>query len=62
MSYLEKVLHTFRIVTVALSADSLNFLDLTSFAGSLDVFKMNLWILTEVYNGAQEVEQTCTTR
>lgn len=58
MSYLEKVLHTFRIVTVAFSADSFNFLNLTSFAGSLNIFKMNFWILTEVHNGAQEVEQT----
>lgn len=59
MSYLEEVLHTLRIVTVALSADSLHFFDLTSFTGSLDVFEVNLWILAEVHNGAQEVEQTC---
>lgn len=59
VSYLEEVLHTLRIVTVALSTDSLHFFDLTSFTGSLDVFEVNLWILTEVHNGAQEVEQTC---
>ena len=55
-SYLEEVLHTLRIVTVALSADSLHLLDLACFAGCLDILEVDLWILAEVHNGTQEVE------
>lgn len=62
MSHLEEVLHTFRVVAVALPADSLYLFDLTCLAGSLDVFEVDFWILAEVYNGAQEVEQPYSTK
>ena len=47
------------IVTVALSADSFNFFDLPGLAGSLDVFEMNFWVLTEVDNRAKKIEEAC---
>lgn len=56
-SDLEKVLHAFRVVAVALSADPLHLLDLACFTGSLDVLEVDLWILAEVDNRAQKVEQ-----
>lgn len=56
--YLEEVLDTLRIVAVALSADPFHLFDLARLAGSLDVFEVNFGILTEVYNRAQEIEQT----
>lgn len=62
MSHLEEVLHTFWVVAVALPADSLHLFDLTCLAGSLDVFEVDFWILAEVYNGAQEVEQSYSTK
>lgn len=58
VSNLEEVLHTFRVVAVTLSADSLHLFDLACFAGGLDIFEVDLWILAEVHNGTQEVEQT----
>lgn len=60
--YLQEILDTLRIVAVALSANPLHLLDLARLAGSLDVFKVNFGVLTEVHNGAQEVEQTCGTQ
>ena len=59
MAYLKEVLHAFRIVAVALPTDSLHFLDLSSLAGSLDILEVDIRILAEVYNTAQEVEETC---
>ena len=59
ISDLEEVLHTFRVIAVTLSADPLHLFDLACLAGSLDIFEVNLWILAEVHNGTQEVEQTC---
>lgn len=56
--YLKKVLDTLRVVAIALSANPFYLLDLACLAGSLDVFEVNLRILTEVHNGAQEVKQT----
>lgn len=56
--HLEEVLDTLRVVAVALSTDPLHLFDLACLAGSLDVFEVNFRILTEVYNRAQEVEQT----
>lgn len=56
--YLEEVFHSLWVVAVALSADSLHFLDLTSFAGSLDVLKVNIRLLTEIHNRSKEVKQT----
>lgn len=56
--YLEEVLNTLRVIAVALSTDPLHLFDLARLAGSLNVFEMNVGILAEVYNGAQEVKQT----
>lgn len=58
VSDLEEVLHTFRVVAVTLSADSLDLFDLACLAGGLDIFEVDLWILAKVHNGTQEVEQT----
>lgn len=41
-TYLEEVLDSFRVITVGFSADTLNFLDLTSFARCLNVFEVDL--------------------
>lgn len=54
---LEEVLDTLRVVAIALPADSLHLFYLTCLAGSLNVFEVDLWVLAEVYNGSQEVEQ-----
>lgn len=59
--YLQEILHPLRIIAVALPTDPFHLLDLASLASRLDVLKMNFWILAEVHNGAQEVEQTCKT-
>lgn len=56
--YLQEVLDPLRVVAVALSADPLHFFDLASLTGSLNVFEVDLWILAEIHNGAQEIEQT----
>lgn len=58
ISDLEKVLHTFWVVAVTLSTDPLHLLDLACLTGSLNVFEVDLWVLAEVYNRAQKVEQT----
>lgn len=55
---LEEVLHTFGVVAIAFSADSLHLFDLACFARGLNVFEVNFRILAEVHNGAQEIEQT----
>lgn len=55
---LEEVLHTLRVVAVTLSADSFHLFDLPCLAGSLNVLEVNLWVLAEVDNGTQEVEQS----
>lgn len=56
--YLKEVLDTLWVVAVALSTDPFNLFDLARLAGSLNVFEMNVGILAEVHNGAQEVKQT----
>jgi len=48
--YLEEVLDTFRVVAVAFSTDPLHLFDLARLARSLNVFEVNLRILTEVYD------------
>lgn len=58
ISDLEEVLHTFRVIAVTLSTNSLHFFNLACLAGSLDIFEVDLWILAEVYNRTQKVEQT----
>lgn len=57
-SDLEEVLHTFRVVAVTFSTDPLHLFDLACLAGGLDIFEMHLWILAEVHNRTQEIEQT----
>lgn len=56
--YLEEVLDALRVVAVALSADPLHLFDLARLAGSLDVFEVDLRVLAEVHDRAQEVKQT----
>lgn len=56
--YLEEVFDSLWVVAVALSTDSLHFLDLTCLAGSLDVLKVNIGLLTEIHNRSKEVKQT----
>lgn len=58
ISDLQEVLHALRVVAVTLPADSLHFFNLACLAGGLDVFEVDLWILAEVHNRTQEVEQT----
>lgn len=53
---LQEVLDMLWVIAVALTTNSLHFLDLSRFTGSLDVLKMYIWILTEVNNRSQEVE------
>lgn len=56
--HLEEVFNSVWVIAVALSADSLHFLDLACFAGSLDVLKVNIRLLTEIHNRSKEVKQT----
>lgn len=55
--YLKEVFNPLWVVTVALPADSLHFFDLTSFTSSLNVFKVNVGLLTEIHNRPKEVKQ-----
>ena len=57
-SYLEEVLDALWVIAVALPTDPLHLFDLARLAGRLDVLEVHLWVLTEVDNGAQEVEET----
>lgn len=56
--HLEEVFNSLWVIAVALPADSLHFFDLTRFAGSLDVLKVNIRLLTEIHNRSKEVKQT----
>jgi len=55
---LQEVLHPLGIIAIALSADSLHLLDLSSLASCLNILEVNLRVLGEVDNGTKEVEQT----
>jgi len=46
-----------RVVAIAFPANPLDLLYLTSLAGGLDVFEVDVRLLAEVYDGAEEVEQ-----
>ena len=48
ISHLEEVLNPLRVVAVALATDSLHLFDLTGLARRLDIFKVDLCLLTEV--------------
>lgn len=56
--YLEEVFNTFWIIAVTFPADSFHFFNLSCLACSLNVLEVHIWILAEVYNGAQEIKQT----
>ena len=58
LGFLEEVLDLFEVVEVAVTTDSLNFTDLSSPSGSLDVLEVNLRILVEADDGAEVVIQT----
>ena len=60
--YLEEIFDSLWVIAVALTADALHLFDLAGLAGSLDVLEVDLRVLAEVNNGAQEVEQTCNTQ
>lgn len=55
--YLQEVFHSFWIITVAFSANPFYFFDLARLASGLDVLKVDIWVLAEVHNRAQEIEQ-----
>lgn len=55
--HLEEVFNPLWVIAVALSTYSLHFLDLTCFAGGLDVLKVNIRLLTEIHNRSKEVKQ-----
>lgn len=48
--YLEEVFNPLGVITVALSADSLHFLDLAGLTSGLDVLKVNIRLLAEIHN------------
>lgn len=56
-SYLEEVFNPLSIVAVALPADPLHLFDLARFAGGLDVLEVDVGLLAEVHDGAEEVKQ-----
>ena len=60
-AYLEEVLDALGVVAVALATDPLHLLDLARLSGRLDVLEVDLWVLAEVHDGAQEVEQPWST-
>ena len=57
---LEEVLDALGVVAAALTTDAFHLLDLSRLAGRLDVLEVYVWVLAEVDDGAEEVEQTCT--
>lgn len=57
-TYLEEVFDSFGIITVTFTANAFDFFDLARFAGSLDIFEMNVGILWVVDDGAKEVKKT----
>ena len=59
--HLEEVLDALWVVAVALAADALHLFDLARLAGRLDVLEVDLGVLAEVHDGAQEIEQACGT-
>lgn len=58
MTNLEEIFDSFSVVTIGLTANTLDFFDLTSFAGGLNVLKVDFRILAEVDNRSQKVEQS----
>jgi len=57
LGLLQKVLDALGVVAVGLAADALHLLNLARLARRLNVLEVNLRILAEVDDGAQEVEQ-----
>lgn len=57
-SYLEKILHSFRVIAVTFTADPFHLFNLTRLAGCLDIFEVDIWILAEVHNRTQEIKQS----
>ena len=56
--FLEEVLHSLGIVAVRFAANTFDFFDLTRLACGLDVFEVNIRLLTEVDDRAKKVEET----
>ena len=61
LHFLEEVLDFLGVIEVTLPADALDFSNLTSSSCSLDIFKMDLWILAQVDDGTQVVVETWAT-
>lgn len=57
MRYLEEVFDSLWIVAVALPTDPLHLFNLARLTSSLDVLKMYVLFLAEVYDRPQEVKQ-----
>lgn len=53
--YLQKVFNFFSIIVATFTADTLGFTDVTSAAGSLNVFKVDQRILADVDDGSKIV-------
>ena len=58
LGLLEEVLDLLRVVEVALAADALDFADLASASGGLNVLEVHLRVLAEVDNRAEIVVET----
>lgn len=58
--FLQEVLDALGIVAVRLAADAFDLLDLAGLARRLDVLEVHVGLLTEVDDGAEEVEETCS--
>jgi len=58
---LKEVLDFLGIIEVALSANALDFSNLTGTSGGLNIFEVNLWILAEVDDRSEVIVETCST-
>ena len=56
---LEEVFDALWIVAAALTTDALDLLDLSRLTRRLDVLEVDVRVLAEVDDGAEEVEQPC---
>jgi len=57
--FFEEVLDFLRVIEVTLSANTLDFPNLTSASGGLDILEMNFRILAEVHNRPEVIVEAC---
>lgn len=55
---LQEILDSIWVIAVAFTANSLHFLHLACLASSLNVFEVNVGLLAEIHDGAQEIKQS----